>query len=377
MKDVIGYRILNRSGKLPEDGWYHIAPEGVFPHPTGVKQVIDRQANEAMVNSFREDKAKLGDHFPGLLVDFDHFSNDPKAPSEAAGWIDDVQNRVDQEDPKDNGLWAKIEWSDTGKGAVEGKRYRLVSPVWNRKDCEELGGDRIRPLRLDRIALTNDPNLKGMNPLTNRDEPKETTVKTDDETDSTSTRQAAQVPKFLLNYGTSEGAKKGWLTRRGGAGARMATKSDLKAKRSVVKSPLPTDAEHAANEAKLSPKRRYQLREEAKDDTSSTGAAMRTRYRQLVAKEVAKQSAPPPPAPAPPAPIKGGLKVVLPPRRMATKDDLDSLSKRRKLKDVSRRVAATKADLAVRTSGYDSTKAAAFQGGADSQAFMQRRAATV
>ena len=31
------------------DGWFHIAPHGTFPHPTGALQVIDAEACEAML----------------------------------------------------------------------------------------------------------------------------------------------------------------------------------------------------------------------------------------------------------------------------------------------------------------------------------------
>jgi hypothetical protein len=70
-------------------------------------------------------------------------------------------------------LWAQIRWSDVGEAAVMGGRYRFLSPVWSREDCVELGIDaaaalpRLRPIRLLNAAVTNDPNLKGMRPLSN------------------------------------------------------------------------------------------------------------------------------------------------------------------------------------------------------------------
>ena len=84
--------ILNRDFELPADGWYHIAPLGEFPHAAaGVVQIIDADACRAIVNAFRDQAAKP--NFPGLLIDFDHFSLDRQKPSEAAGWISDVQFR--------------------------------------------------------------------------------------------------------------------------------------------------------------------------------------------------------------------------------------------------------------------------------------------
>ena len=66
------------------------------------------------------------------------------------------------------GLWAQIRWSDVGEEAVKGGRYRFLSPVWARRDCVDLGDGRVRPVRLLNAAVTNDPNLKGLRPLSNR-----------------------------------------------------------------------------------------------------------------------------------------------------------------------------------------------------------------
>lgn len=152
--------LLNRDFALPSDGFYHLAPLGEFPHAkAGVVQVVDAAAVEAMANRFRE--VAKSDNFAGLLVDFDHFSLDNDKSSEAAGWITEVQNRAD-------GLWGKIRWSDVGEAAVKGGRYRFISPVWAREDCEEIGNGRVRPARLMNAAVTNDPNLKGITPLSNR-----------------------------------------------------------------------------------------------------------------------------------------------------------------------------------------------------------------
>ena len=147
--------------RFEKDGWAHIMPAGEFPHAeAGVVQVIDRAALDAIVANF---KAKTGtENFPGLLVDFDHFSMDTDKPSEAAGWVTEL--RADAE-----GLWAKVRWTGKGEAALTGGEYRLVSPVFPKpSQCEDLGGGRIRPRELLSIALTNEPNIKGARPLTNR-----------------------------------------------------------------------------------------------------------------------------------------------------------------------------------------------------------------
>jgi hypothetical protein len=42
--------------------------------------------------------------------------------------------------------------------------------VWARSDCVDLGNGLVRPIRILNAAVTNDPNLKGMVPLSNRAE---------------------------------------------------------------------------------------------------------------------------------------------------------------------------------------------------------------
>ena len=159
--------ILNRNFELPSDGWYQLAPLGEFPHGgAGINQIIDTDACTRMVAAF-ENARTQSENFPGLLIDFDHFSLDAEKHSEAAGWITDLQFR-NSESP---GIYAAIRWSDTGEAAVKGGRYRFLSPVWAKADCEDLGDNRLRPVRLLNAAVTNDPNLKGILPLSNRSEP--------------------------------------------------------------------------------------------------------------------------------------------------------------------------------------------------------------
>ena len=154
--------ILNRDGVLPDNGggWFHLVPRGEYPHPgSGLVQILDDAAFEAMTNRFQAEAAKP--NFAGILVDQEHWSYEPDRSSEAFGWIREIQNRAD-------GLWGRIDWTDLGKAALTNKRYKFVSPVWMPNQVESLGNKKVRPLRLDSAGLTNNPNLRGMVPLTNR-----------------------------------------------------------------------------------------------------------------------------------------------------------------------------------------------------------------
>ncbi len=151
--------------QMPADGWVQIAAMGEFPHkPSGKVQIIDARACAEMVDAFTQDA--LAPNFGGVLIDQDHFSLDPEKSSEAMGWITALEAR-------DDGLWAQVRWTDSGRAAVEGGRYRFISPVWTMADCAKLGEKKIRPRRLKNCALTNDPNIKGMAPLSNRAAPED------------------------------------------------------------------------------------------------------------------------------------------------------------------------------------------------------------
>lgn len=161
--------IFNRDSNgnviLPEDGWYHLAPVGVtvagereFEDGTSkpVRQRFTKNRLDRMVRRFEEQAQQP--NFPGLLVDFEHFSHDLEKSTEAAGWIVGLQNR-------ESGLWAKIDWSDIGVTAIKNKRYKGISPVVDGPEVEE---GVIEPDELFDAGLTNKPNLRGMVPLSNR-----------------------------------------------------------------------------------------------------------------------------------------------------------------------------------------------------------------
>lgn len=162
--------ILNRAGKIPEDGWHQFEVTGEhINHEAKVVQVIDAKAIDSIMNRFSASKKALGENFAGLLVDKDHFSLDPEQTSEAMGWALELRNREGIPE-------AKIDWTSAGRPKVEGKDFKFFSTVYEPKDVEVLGTQivngkkyqRVRPLALDRLALTNDPNNKGAKPISNR-----------------------------------------------------------------------------------------------------------------------------------------------------------------------------------------------------------------
>jgi phage I-like protein len=151
----------------PSDGWIQVLTSGEWPNKdAGLVQVVDDQAVQNIVETFNRERTEAGAAWPGLLVDFDHFSHDRNHPSEAAAWVDDLQVRG-----KD--VWAHFRFTESGNRKVTGGEYRLVSPVLT--DFSPTGTEKtpeglplMRPNRLSRIALTNAPNITGMVPVSNR-----------------------------------------------------------------------------------------------------------------------------------------------------------------------------------------------------------------
>jgi hypothetical protein len=162
--------ILNRDFKHPSDGWYQIEVPGEhLNEAAGVMQVVDRTAVENIVNRFNQEaddyRQNHGTPFPGMLIDHEHFKHDPEKETTAYGWLMRLQNR-------DGVPFGQINWTHTGKPAVDGGDYRFFSTEYDPHDLQVLDRVqkpvRVRPMRLDGLTLTNDPNNKGGAPITNR-----------------------------------------------------------------------------------------------------------------------------------------------------------------------------------------------------------------
>ena len=159
--------VLNRDFQHPTDGWYMIEPAGEHPNSTaGVVQVVDAPAIKAIVDQFNQ-AAQAGSlsHGSEMLIDHEHFKHDSSKETTAYGWLYQLQGRPE-------GIYGKIRWTATGQAAVDGGDYRFFSTEYAPADMQTLNPGatpaRVRPLRLDGLTLTNDPNNKGGDPITNR-----------------------------------------------------------------------------------------------------------------------------------------------------------------------------------------------------------------
>ena len=140
--------MINTLYQIEPEGWVQIGRTGSFTHAKGLN-VFTQGDLAACASGFGAE----------LLVDFEHESRTPEGSTEAAGWVQAVQCRAD------GSLWAQVRWSDAGRAAVEGGRYRFCSPEF----MSHQEADGWHPRQLAGLALTNRPNLKGLTPLSHRE----------------------------------------------------------------------------------------------------------------------------------------------------------------------------------------------------------------
>ncbi len=138
---------------------FPILAKGEFPHAAGVVQVVDDDALDAVASQEIPEE--------GLLLDFDHYSDlteDERGalagmgillPSDAAGWIHRLWRDGDK-------VFAEADLTPSGAEKVSGKEYRYASPVFDYAGLQGLGGNRVRPLHVEKVGLTNEPNMKAI-----------------------------------------------------------------------------------------------------------------------------------------------------------------------------------------------------------------------
>jgi phage I-like protein len=130
------------AGATEAPEWLQLLPAREFTGADG-RGPYAKPDMQALVSAYNADGRRLP-------VDENHSTDlaGPKGlPSPARGWITELQAR-------DDGLYGRVEWTPTGKAAVEGKEYGFISPTF--------AHTRAKPYRIAkmlRVALTNDPNL--------------------------------------------------------------------------------------------------------------------------------------------------------------------------------------------------------------------------
>jgi len=135
--------VLENRGQAPD--WLRVLPLGKVElrdgRPGFEAEVADL---EALVRKFRADGVDL-------VVDYEHQTlGGEKAP--AAGWIKELEVRAD-------GLYARIEWTQTARQHIETGEYRYYSPALR------INSETRKVEALLHMGLVNYPAIKNLAPL--------------------------------------------------------------------------------------------------------------------------------------------------------------------------------------------------------------------
>ncbi|MBI4643998.1 MAG: hypothetical protein HY743_09840 [Deltaproteobacteria bacterium] len=136
MVEILGAQ----AGEAPPE-WFRLLPLGEVRAVNRPSFSVDRAALERLVAAFRE-------RGNDLVIDYEHQTmTGEQAP--AAGWIKDLEVR-------DDGLWAKVEWTAKAREYLQNREYRYFSPVMQMN--KETGA----PLALYHVGLTNFPAINDL-----------------------------------------------------------------------------------------------------------------------------------------------------------------------------------------------------------------------
>lgn len=129
------------AGAAPQ--WVQLLPAGTFTGRDGAGpySLDDPQAVIAATLA-----AAAGADLP---IDYDHqilWSQKNGQPAIAGGWCKEFQARED-------GVWARVEWTPAAAARIAAREYRYLSPVF----WHDASG---RIIRIEHAALTNTPNLE-------------------------------------------------------------------------------------------------------------------------------------------------------------------------------------------------------------------------
>ncbi|WP_323034534.1 phage protease [Pararhodobacter sp.] len=136
------------AGEAPE--WVHFIPAGTFRGQDGRGPYTLRDPQAVIATSLQRANGRLP-------LDVNHaidLAGKQGGESPARGWIVGLEARAD-------GVWGKVEWTQTGRQMVAAREYRGISPAILRKPDGEV-------VALLRASLTNDPNLTQLATLHNR-----------------------------------------------------------------------------------------------------------------------------------------------------------------------------------------------------------------
>lgn len=139
-----------------------VAPDWIMWMPGGVHTITARQNGKAVTRQIQVDaegaravQVALAEHLSGRQRPFFDFDHESKA---AAAWPMGFAWR-DQPEP---GIYARVEWSALGSGAIAGKTYRAFSPTFFVNDATPA---HVSGAPLTMGGLVNNPAFRSIKPI--------------------------------------------------------------------------------------------------------------------------------------------------------------------------------------------------------------------
>lgn len=127
---------------------FQVFPYGALVLDDNTQAFVDSSGIQAMIQTF----IQRGND---MVIDYEHQTlKDVQAP--AAGWIKTLVDRGNQ------GLWAKVEWTDRAREYLKNREYRYFSPVFFITPTNN------RVVKLVNVALTNSPKINDIRPIVSK-----------------------------------------------------------------------------------------------------------------------------------------------------------------------------------------------------------------
>lgn len=138
------------------NNWTKIVEYGEHPHALGLQR-FGVDCARGLVRQFGSLRARLARRFGGVPVYVGHpdepaFAGTPgHDDTRAHGWVQEL-------DAREDGLYGRIKWADTGRELLANAHYKFLSPRWAMRRLED---GAYEPVRLISVGLTNMPNIPG------------------------------------------------------------------------------------------------------------------------------------------------------------------------------------------------------------------------
>lgn len=149
----IPIRLAEKDGKV-DPNLIQIFRVGEYHHEYYGPFQLSPEVFEMMIANWKKNVYGID-----LMIDYNHYTE------EAAAWVKDLFTEDDG-----NELWARVEWTPTGKERIENKEYRYLSGDFSYNHTDPESDLEFGPI-LYGAALTNRPFIKGMSPTTKLKEP--------------------------------------------------------------------------------------------------------------------------------------------------------------------------------------------------------------